>query len=115
MQRSWKLWSGLRWFVLLGGFLAVAVSILVFPVLHARGEISGTSDVKKLDLAYVPGSPTLNARVTLASGVGLTYETLDDQDADRLLKIAQIYAQQGVRLTVKVQENEIKGFQVSIR
>jgi hypothetical protein len=115
MQHTWKLWSGLRLFVLVVGSLAVAVSIFVFLVPHARGGISGTSEVKKLDLAYAPGSPTLNARVTLASGIGLTYETLDDEDADRLLKIAQIYAQQGVRLTVKVEENEIKGFQVSIR
>jgi hypothetical protein len=115
MQRIWKLQPRLRWVVFLGGFLAVAISILVFVVPHARGGISGYSDMKKLDLAYVPGSSTLNARVTLVSGIGLTYETLDDQDADRLLKIAQIYAQPGVRLTVKVEENEIKGFQVSIR
>jgi hypothetical protein len=95
--------------------MTASATTLVYVVPGAQGGVSGYSDVRRLDLVFVPGSPTLKARVTLASGLGLIYETQDELDADRLLKIAQVYAHQGVRLAVYVEQDQIKEFHVSLR
>jgi hypothetical protein len=95
--------------------LAVAASAVVSAVPHARADISGYSELRRLELAYEPGSPILKARLTLASGIALTYEAVDEQDAGRLFKMAQLYAQKGSRLAVLVEKDEIKEFRISIQ
>jgi hypothetical protein len=112
IKRLRRRFMGLALFAVL---LAVVAITVVSVVPHARGDISGYSELRRLELAYEPGGSILKARLTLASGIALTYEALDEQDADRLFKMAQLYAQKGSRLAVLVEKDEIKEFRISIQ
>ncbi len=103
-------------FAALAAFLSVlAATVLVWAFPPGPGAVSGVSEVRRLELSHVPASSVLKARVTLATGIAVTYETQDERDADRLFAMAQVFALQSARLTVYVEQDQIKEFRLSVR
>lgn len=82
--------------VLAGALGALA---LLLPA-RARADAGGFSQVSRLEIAYVPGSPNLQARVLLASGLTLGFQAASEQDSHLLLGLAQVFSQKNTRLFV---------------
>lgn len=54
----------------------------------SRAEVGGYSQVSRLEVAYAPGQQALQARVSLVSGMALTWQPASEQDARMLLEMA---------------------------
>jgi hypothetical protein len=104
----------LRWIVVLASVLVALALSLVWNPRQTESQIGGYSQVTRLELGYVPGRQSLQARISLASGLSVTYEAANEQDFQALLKMAQIFAQHGNRMFVVVKDDKIQSFQVSI-
>ena len=99
---------------ILASALFVAALLILWYPRSAEGQLEGYAQVNQLEVGYVPGTQSLQARVSLATGPSLNYEATTDKDFDALLKMAQVFGQRGTRMFVAVKDDKIKSFQISI-
>lgn len=103
-----------HWIVILVLAVAAMFLALVWSPQVAEGQLSGYSEVTRLELGYVVERQALQARISLATGPSLIYDPVSDRDSETLLKMAQIFGQRGTRMFVAVKDDKIKSFQLSI-
>ena len=106
--------QGSRWIGVLSSVLVILALSLIWNPRQIGGQFGGYSQVTRLELGYVPGRQSLQARISLASGLSLAYEAASAQDFEALFKMAQIFGQGGTRMFVVVKDDKIQSFQVSI-
>jgi hypothetical protein len=94
--------------------LVVIMAVFLWWSTPVKGQLQGYAQVNRLELGYVPGNQSLQARISLVTGPSLTYEASTDKDFDALFKIAQVFGQRGTRMFVMVKDDQIKSFQLSI-
>ena len=99
--------------ILTSALFVAGLLILWYPR-SAEGQLEGYAQVNRLEVGYVPGTQSLQARVSLATGPSLNYETTTEKDFDALLRMAQVFGQRGPRMFVVVKYDKIKSFQISI-
>jgi hypothetical protein len=93
--------------------LAAGLLILWCPR-PVEGQLEGYAEVNRLEVGYVPGTQSLQARISLATGPSLNYEATSEKDFDALFRMAQVFGQRGTRMFVVVKDDKIKSFQISI-
>jgi hypothetical protein len=100
------------------GILILAVFVLGFWILwHPRpveGQLEGYAQVNRLEVGYVPGTQSLQARVSLVTGPSLNYEATSEKDFYALFRMAEVFGQRGTRMFVVAKDDKIKSFQISI-
>ena len=100
------------------GILILAVLGLVVLILWCprpvEGQLEGYAEVNRLEVGYVPGTQSLQARVSLVTGPSLNYEATSEKDYDALFRMAEVFGQRGTRMFVVVKDDKIKSFQISI-
>ncbi len=109
-------WTGAHvsravWCALVAAALALGIGLWPRAV---EAETGGHSQVRQIELAWVPGAQGLVARVTLATGQALTWRSSSEQDVRALLDLAGVFAQKDTRMFVEVKGDSIQSFQVSI-
>ena len=101
-----------------GGVLILALLIAGLLILWCprpvEGQLEGYAQVNRLEVGYVPGTQSLQARISLATGPSLNYEATSEKDFDALFRMAQVFGQRGTRMFVVVKDDKIKSFQISI-
>ena len=99
--------------ILLSALLVAGLLMLWCPR-PVEGQLEGYAQVNRLEVGYVPGTQSLQARVSLATGPSLNYEATTDKDFDALFRMAQVFGQRGTRMFVVVKDDKIKSFQISV-
>ena len=80
------------------------------------GQVStlGRAEVDRIELGYRPADDGLRVRVHLVSGLAVEHETVDPDDVERILAMAQIFASGRAKMFVEVREGAIEAFQLSV-
>ena len=112
IAKKWR--PGSHWIIVLSSVLIILALSLVWNVRQTESQFGGYSQVTRLELGYVPGRQSLQARISLASGLSVNYEAANQQDFEALLRMAQIFGQRGNQMFVVVKDDKIQSFQVSI-
>jgi hypothetical protein len=71
--------------------------------------------VRQLDLGFELGGGSLKARVTLVTGEALDVILETKEDADGLLRLAQVASAPGVSMTATVEGRRVRSIQCTVR
>ena len=95
---------------------ALASSLALWPA--GRGEtepqIVSRIAVRRMEMAHRLGGSSLLVRLHLETGQAMDFEASEPLAVDSLLAMAQAFASRGAQLFAEVENNRVRGVQLSV-
>jgi hypothetical protein len=70
--------------------------------------------VRRMEMAHRLGGSSLLVRLHLETGQAMDFETSEPLTVDSLLAMAQAFASQGAHLFAEIENNRVRGVQISV-
>lgn len=95
---------------------ALASALALWPAGRAETEpqIVSRIAVRRMEMAHRLGGASLSVRLQLETGQAMDFETDEALTVESLLAMAQAFASRGAQLFAEVENNRVRGVQLSV-